>query len=356
MVSSPAQLTLELRPKSRLDVIDVTQLVRAEMSDFFTRYGRTLYCSYHTTAGYLEQSLSSRLHYSRERLEPFVRLFQQLFPEGANYEHDKLDLRNELSESQKQVEPKNADSHLAFISSGLNPCVTYRNRPGAAVHFIDLDGVHEHGSRTRKTTILGFNYEEDVFEGSFSIPVARHHINSINLREPELGFFAHLQRLVDDHGVNKGRIDIALDPEEEHSGLTVNEFETLLMRHDLTEVLRDPLRFMADGGRQLLSDPRAITSRTLDYARYDFVRVLNELIELTGMSESFVERLLARAMGLPARRLMRIKRSVSLLVTDGVERGRGLVVQGRYQSPVLMQWRQAANELRRLNLRLVRFA
>jgi hypothetical protein len=39
--------------------------------------------------------------------------------------------------------------------------------------------------------------------------------------------------------------------------LTINEFETLLMKHDLAAVLRDPLRFMAKEYRHLLANPSA---------------------------------------------------------------------------------------------------
>ena len=48
-----------------------------------------------------------------------------------------------LTEEQKEVEPRNGDSHLTFIGSGMRNCVTYRNQPPAPVFFIDLDGTHE---------------------------------------------------------------------------------------------------------------------------------------------------------------------------------------------------------------------
>ena len=65
-----------------------------------------------------------------------------MFPEGAGYEHDKMERRTELSADQKPVEPPNADSHLAFMAGALRTCVVYQNRPGEPVSFIDLDGVH----------------------------------------------------------------------------------------------------------------------------------------------------------------------------------------------------------------------
>ena len=356
MPSTPMQLTLELTPQARFDVIDVTQHIRDEIGDLLTRYSKTLYCSHHTTAGFLEQSLCARLDYSRERLGSFLGVFQHLFPPNANYQHDKMDLRDELTEAQKQVEPKNADSHLAFIGAGLHNCVTYRNHPDTAVHLIDLDGVWEHGVRTRKTTAIAFNEEQEVAEATFSVPVSGHHIDSVNLRENRVGLFSFLQELVDRYEISKGRIEISLDSSEKHSGLTVNEYETLLMRHDLIEVLRDPVRFMADRGRHLLRDPKSIPSVTLNYARYDLVRVINQLIEVTGMNESIVERAVAKFLAAPARRFLRIKRSVNLLVSDDDRQAVGKIVQGTYQSPVLVQWKKATGRRHRLRIQLYRFA
>ena len=51
------------------------------------------------------------------------------------------------------------------------------------------------------------------------------------------------------------------------------------MRHDLSEVLRDPLRFMVEKAGHMLGNPRAIPAKTLDYAKYDLVRVFNQLLD-----------------------------------------------------------------------------
>ena len=84
--------------------------------------------------------------------------------------------------------------------------------------------------------------------------------------------------------MSKGRIRLTLAPGERHAGLTVNEYETLLMRHDLSEVLRDPLRFMAEKAGHMLGNPRAIPAKTLDYAKYDLVRVFNQLVDALGLA------------------------------------------------------------------------
>ena len=52
----------------------------------------------------------------------------------------------------------------------------------------------------------------------------------------------------------------------------MNEYETLLMQHDLMEVLRNPLKFAALKSRHMLDDPLAIPSKTINYAKYDLVR------------------------------------------------------------------------------------
>ena len=107
-----------------------------------------------------------------------------------------------------------------------------------------------------------------------------------------------------------------LDPAERHSALTVNEYETLLMKYDLAEVLRNPLRFVAEQYRNAMANPRAVPAKTLGYAKYDFVRVLNTGLDTLGLRGSIVEKLLARTLAVPAARFFRMRRSVSLLVSE----------------------------------------
>ena len=208
-----------------------------------------------------------------------MKVFQTIFPEGAGYEHDKLELRDELSEEQKRNEPQNADSHLAFIGAGLRNCVTYRHRPGEPVYFVDLDGVNEGQARQRQTTIVGFSEEEEVVRERLVIPVSAHPIDSVNLKDPKLGLYEQIEALTAKYDVPKGRVRIELAKGERHAGLTVNEYETLLMRHDLAEVLREPLRFMREKASHLLARPRAIPNRSLDYAKYDMVQIFNQLFD-----------------------------------------------------------------------------
>lgn len=359
MSSFPNQFTLSLRPRSRVDVIDVTARLEEEAPGFNDHFQKAAYCSHHTTAGYLEQSLVSRLKHSPESVHEYVSAFRRLFPEGAGYRHDELEERQELSAEERAVEPRNGDSHLTFIGSGLLNCTAYTHRPRSPVYFIDLDGVNGNMTRERRTTVIGYTEEETVEKLHITVPVSGHAVDSINIRDPRLGLFEELDRRLAHHGIQRGRIDLSLAPGERHAGITVNEYETLLMKHDLAEVLGNPLRFMAEKGRNMMIDPMAIPGKTMNYAKYDFVQVLNRLMDTFGISDSPLERILDKFLAVPAARFLRMKRSVNLLVSDGVGDGEtngvGRILQGRYQSPILVQWDRAPGGCRRLEATLSRF-
>jgi thiamine phosphate synthase YjbQ (UPF0047 family) len=352
MTPPPVELTLEIRPDCRFDVIDVSRQVPDRNT--LGEYPHALYCSFHTTAGYLEQSLVSRLNQTTGGIRQYIHAFRTLFPEGANYRHDDLHLRRELSESQRAVEPRNADAHLAFIAGGLRTCVKYVNRPGEAVYFLDLDGIHGGRARCRQTRILGFHTEEVVARERIDVTVSPHPLESVNLKSPEVGLYERLQELITRHGITKGRIRLSLAPHEHQAGLTINEYETLLMRHDLADVLRDPLRFVSEKGRRIWADPWAIPGRTLEYAKYDFVRLFNEICDALHLNDSLIERIAARLAGLSAQRFLRMQRSVSLLVSDRESPGYGTIAEGTYQCPILVQWRKSTVRHRRIDIAVSR--
>jgi thiamine phosphate synthase YjbQ (UPF0047 family) len=355
MPSSPVEFTLELVPRTRVDVIDVRREIFSRYGDGLGDYPRVLCCSFHTTAGYLDQGVAARLNQNPDGVMPYIDVFRTMFPEGAGYEHDKIDRRTELTPAQRPTEPLNAHSHLAFMAGALRTCVSYPNRPGEPMSFIDLDGVHAGHPRTRHTTLLGYSAEETVAQARLIVPVSGHSVESINLKDRQLGIYEQCAALVKAHGVAKGRIRLSLAPGERHAGLTVNEYETLLMRHDLSEVLRDPLRFMAEKAGHMLGNPRAIPAKTLDYAKYDLVRVFNRLVDALGLRESRVENILSRAIAMPASRFLRMKRSVSLLVSDRDHSGVGSITEGTYQSPILVQWHRGKRQARVLDVTLTKF-
>ena len=352
MSSTPAEVSLTLAPQRRFEAIDVNALVNAAHGDLLGRYGRTLYCSMHSTAGYLQQSLTARLHHRDDRLHQLFDAFRVVFPPGAAYRHDQMHLREELTEEQREIEPQNADSHLTFIGAGMRNCVTYRNDPPAPVYFIDLDGTYRGQRRQRTTMLLAYDHERLIERQSVDVPVSRHSIDSVNLADPRTGLIERVNEMLARAGIEKGRVDLMLGPEERDAGLTVNEYETLLMRHDLPEVLRDPLRFARLKGRHMLDDPFAIPSKTVNYALFDAVRVLNSLMEALHVDQSVLERLFARVMALPARRLLR-SRKIGFLATDPDGHGLPRLIRGAYQSPILVQWRATERRARQVQIAIV---
>ena len=348
MSNKTLDLTVELAPRARFDLVDLRRHFADEHAAL-SRYPRTLYWSCHTTAGFLEPGLASRL--SEESIPNYLEAFRTLFPEGAGYEHDRLERREDLDSAQRAIEPRNADSHLAFMASGLGTCVIHENRPDQPVFFVDLDGVNGGQPRRRRARFVGFSQERVVGTARIEVPVSAHPIDSINLKDPRLGVYEQLDAFVRQAGVAKGRLTVTLDSAERHSALTVNEYETLLMKYDLREVLANPLRFVAEKYRHALADPRAVPAKTLGYAKYDFVRVLNRGLDTFGLRGSMVERVLARTLAVPAARFFGMGRSVNLLVSSDDASGSG-IVEGTYQSPILVQWQQAPRSARILDATL----
>jgi hypothetical protein len=82
---------------------------------------------------------------------------------------------------------------------------------------------------------------------------------------------------------------------------------------------------------------------------------MNRLMDAVGLSSSRLESLLARALEFPASRLLRMKRSVNLLVSDNADPGRGAIVEGAFQAPILIQWRSASGGARSVDVVLSRF-
>ncbi|HSR52103.1 MAG TPA: hypothetical protein VLV83_14830 [Acidobacteriota bacterium] len=350
----PTEINFTLTPQDRFDVIDVTKL-KTDVKDLVGSFRNALFCSLHTTAGYLDQKICARLNHCPDSLHTYLMGFRRLFPPDAPYRHDQIHLRDELSEEQKQCEPRNADSHLTFISSGLKNCVSYRTGPETPVYFIDLDGVYESQVRRRYTTVIGYNQEEPVARSTFVVPASRHAVDSINLKDPRLGLFEMVREEIQRRGIEKGRVHIRLAGSETHAGLTMNEYETLLMRHDLAEVLHNPFRFMAEKGRNMWRDPRAIPNKTINYAKYDLVQVVNELVDVLGISDTVLERFVGQFLTVTASRFLRMERSVDIPVSDRGNGGSGKILEGTYQSPILMQWNKSESGDRRLEVNFSRF-
>ena len=355
MSSRPVEITLGITPNRRFEIIDVAGRIKEEGGDVLSGFRKTLYCSFHTTAGYLDQGVCARMGHSRKQLDPFFRIFQRVFPPNAGYYHDRMQLRDELSATEKEREPINADSHLTFMGAGLRNCVTYMNEPGQPVYFIELDGIYKEHRRRRRTTVLAYNDEEIVHRARVAIPVTDGHlIDSLNLKDSRYGLYERLDEWLDTYGVEKGRIDIRLAAEERHAGLTVNEYETLLMRNDLPRVLADPLRYMVQRGKKLLRHPASIPGKTRDYATYDLIHLFNELMDTVPLGRSVIDRILS-VLSTPASRVLGLKRHVTLPVSDSEETGPDRIVQGTYQSPIMVQHACPDSGVRHLDITLRRF-
>ena len=355
MSIQPIEITLSLSPKSRLDIVDVAAMISDQYGDLLQNYRMTTCCSFHTTAGYLDQQFCAKLGYSEKRLDQFISIFQKLFPPNAGYFHDRMELRKELSESEKECEPLNADSHLIFMGAGLKNCVTYINKPKLPIYFIDLDGIYKNYRRNRQTTIVAHNRDEIVYHGRFFIPVTvEHPINSFNLKDPRYGLFSHLNDLMDSYGIEKGLIDIRLAREERHAGLTVNEYETLLMRHDLPDAMSDPLRYIVRRGKKLFQNPASIPAKTRGYVIYDLIHLYNKLMNNVQTGRPAVDKVLSY-LSAPASRIFRLKRNINLLVYSSVETGSARIVQGTYQTPILLQHQKADKGVRCLEITLRNF-
>jgi len=148
---------------------------------------------------------------------------------------------------------------------------------------------------------------------------------------------------------------LQLAPSEQNACLTVNEYETLLMRHDLTDVLREPFRFAVEKARHVWNEPRAVPLKARAYARYDVMQAANQLIDVLGLPISRLEQWAARALAKPAERLFGVKRSVDLLVSDINSTGRAEIVEGTYQSPILIHWRGTSAGVRTVQASLTEF-
>jgi hypothetical protein len=199
---------------------------------------------------------------------------------------------------------------------------------------------------------VAYDEERVVARESFIVPVSHHPIDSINLADPKTGLVDRINEILASSGLEKGRVDISLAAAERNVGLTVNEYETMLMRHDLVEVLQDPLKFASQRGRHMIDDPLSIPTKTLNYAKYDVPRLLNSMMEALRWDHSVVERAMAKLMAVPARRLLRSRR-VTFLAAHDDELDRPRLVRGQYQSPILVQWQPAEGRSRTLDITVV---
>ena len=169
----PLQFALDITPRARFELTDVRSRAAEASGGELDGYARCFYSSLHTTAGYLPQSLQTRLVGRRQGLTSYLDVYRALFPEQGGYRHDELNERTELTDEQRLSEPLNGDSHLMFILGGLRACVSYPVRPDP-VYFVELDGTCEGTPRSRKTVLVGYDDEIEVARTTLRVPVSAH--------------------------------------------------------------------------------------------------------------------------------------------------------------------------------------
>ncbi len=57
----PVEITVGITPRSRFDIVEVSSKISELHGDLLQNYKMTACCSFHTTAGYLEQELYAKL-------------------------------------------------------------------------------------------------------------------------------------------------------------------------------------------------------------------------------------------------------------------------------------------------------
>ncbi|TVP50195.1 MAG: hypothetical protein EA350_00960 [Gemmatimonadales bacterium] len=346
MTASVTAIRLELRPSRRPEAIDLGALLDQALGEGGTDSARHFFfISHHTTAGFLDPGLRQRLAADPKRLAEFLAALGSVFPPDAGYEHDQLHLRDELTAAQRETEPLNADAHLAFIGGGFTNCISVPAGDHRPLWFIDLDGVYLDRNnltirRTRSATVVGYHQEELTERVRLHVPVPRG-AGVVRLDDPEFGIFPRIRETLDREGISSGRVGIRLSDPSPGVGITVNEFEALLMGRDLTRALADPLGFARSGAEALAGTLSAL-----------------------GMASGRLRRLMDRALAHPAGRFLRMQRQVSLGVLPpedeagslAMDSGQpGVLVSGTYQSPLLVQRAGTAGGRRALEVEFHRF-
>ena len=189
--------------------------------------------------------------------------------------------------------------------------------------------------RRRLTRVIGFRSERVIGKTRIDVPVSAHPIDSINLKDPRLGIYTALSEFVARTGSGKGQLRIVLDPAERHSALTVNEYETLLMKYDLAEVLRNPMRFVAQQYRNVMKD--RVGARHRRSAMRSTISSGDEHRPATRCG--FAAPLSRPARADACRSVPRGSSvcALSHLLVSEREDGSVGIVEGTYQSPILVQ-------------------
>lgn len=306
MPAAPQHVTVCLQPARRVAVLPVRAAVRATHPEVLA-YPHVLYSAHHTTAGFLDAEARHQAGAEARRIRNFLAPYRALFPYGAGYQHDQMHLRTELRPAQRRCEPHNADAHLTYIGAGLTACT--RTASETEVALVDLDGVNNETGHRRQRRVTALGFTETATVVSFEVPVPAPHADrgATSLHDPRLDLVARIQAALTHYDVSYGCVRLALTGDTRGAALVINEFETQLMHHDVARVLREPKAFSrvkqipAPAGGSSHAPPQT----------------------------SAVER--------PED--LRLSSTCRLMVRPPQNNGRSRLVQGRYQSPILLHWK-----------------
>lgn len=290
--------TICLRPDRRTAVLPVRPAVQRAGASVLEQ-PRVAYSAHHTTAGFLDAEARSATASTASALRAAVAPYQALFPYGAGYQHDQMHLRTELRPEQRRCEPRNADAHLTYIGAGLVACVHLD--ASAPLALVDLDGVNRETGRqrTRQVTAVGFSEAKPVSTFEVGVPAPQDAVGATSLRDPRLGLITRIQAALTAQDVGWGCVAVALAGAETEAALVVNEYEPQLMQHDVAALLRMPQCFPTKASVAAGSAVEAGASP-------------------------------------PDAPPLRLASRIRMMVRPPAENGTSRLVQGRYQSPILL--------------------
>ena len=303
MPAALPHVTICLRPPRRHAVLPVRTAVRRACPAVLQQ-PQVAYSAHHTTAGFLDAEVRAQIGPSEAAIRQFLAPYHMFFPYGADYQHDQMHLRTELRPEQRRCEPRNADAHLAYIGAGLVACL--QTVPTEPLALVDMDGVNKETGRhrTRRVTAVGFTEARTVAEFDVTVPAPSRTVGATSLRDPRLGLIARIHAVLAEHAVHFGCVQLALTDDPDDAALVVNEYEKQLMRYDMTQVLRAPRYFQST---EQVPVPASA------------------MVENPGTRAPATEE--------PA---LRLQGTVRLLVRPPADNGTSRLVQGRYQSPIVL--------------------
>jgi hypothetical protein len=232
MSSSPAEIRLNIAPRGRFDTIDVRSCLAADAASTLAGRKKSLYTSFHTTAGYLDRALAARLaHPASARV--FINAFRDA-SRSTPYQHDQMDLRQELSVPRAEWSPGTAIP--THHRRGASSCVTYANGPRPR------SSSSRRGARAAGSGPPASWYDEEGRGGPTrlaSFPLeAPDRCDQPGQPAPRFG--GCLNDLLASTGIEKAGWTSPWAAERDADSPSTST-TLLLMRHDLTEVLKDPL-------------------------------------------------------------------------------------------------------------------